>query len=114
MSKQRVLSGVQTTGELHLGNYLGAIRNWVPMQATHDCFFMLADLHAITVPQDPHLLRTRTREVAASYIACGIDPNKSTVFAQSMVPMHAQLAWILNCHTPLGWLNRMTQFKEKR
>jgi tryptophanyl-tRNA synthetase len=113
MSMQRVLSGVQTTGTLHLGNYLGAIRNWVPMQAEHECLFMLADLHAITVPQDPELLRQRTRQVAASYIACGIDPKKSIIFAQSHVPMHAELAWILNCHTPLGWLNRMTQFKEK-
>lgn len=110
---KRVLSGVQPTGNLHLGNYLGAIRNWVAMQHTHECLFMLADLHAITVPQDPHMLRSHVRETAAAYIACGIDPKISVIFHQSAVPMHAELAWILNCHTPLGWLNRMTQFKEK-
>jgi tryptophanyl-tRNA synthetase len=113
MTTLRVLSGVQTTGNLHLGNYLGAIKNWVPMQHTHDCLFMLADLHAITVPQDPALLKQHTREVAAGFIACGIDPKHAVIFPQSSVPEHAQLAWILNCHTPLGWLNRMTQFKEK-
>ncbi len=111
--KPRVLSGVQTTGNLHLGNYLGAIKNWVPMQSTHECLFMLADLHAITVPQNPATLTHNTREVAAGFIACGIDPARATIFPQSAVPEHAQLAWILFCHTPLGWLNRMTQFKEK-
>ncbi len=109
----RILSGVQPTGNLHLGNYLGAIRNWVPMQATHECLFMLADLHAITVPQDPAALRKSVRETAAAYIACGIDPDKSAIFPQSAIPGHAELAWVLSCHTPLGWLNRMTQFKEK-
>ncbi len=113
MTKPRVLSGVQTTGNLHLGNYLGAIRNWVPMQETHECLFMLADLHAITVPQNPAELLQNTREVAAGFIACGIDPKKSVIFPQSAVSMHSELAWILNCHTPLGWLNRMTQFKDK-
>ncbi len=113
MKKSRVLSGVQTTGNLHLGNYLGAIRNWVPMQQTHECFFMLADLHAITVAQDPKALAQQTREVAAGFIACGIDPKQAVIFPQSAVSEHAQLAWVLNCHTPLGWLNRMTQFKEK-
>ncbi len=113
MSKPRVLSGVQPTGNLHLGNYLGAIRNWVGLQDSHECLFMLADLHAITVPQDPADLTRNTRETAAAYIACGIDPNKSAIFPQSNVTAHAELAWILNCHTPLGWLNRMTQFKEK-
>ncbi len=113
MTLPRILSGVQPTGNLHLGNYLGAIRNWVGMQKTHQCLFMIADMHAITVPQDPAALRQNTRETAAAYIACGIDPNHSILFAQSTVPMHAELAWILNCHTPLGWLNRMTQFKEK-
>lgn len=112
-TKPRVLSGVQPTGNLHLGNYLGAIRNWVPLQDTHECLFMLADLHAITVPQEPAALTRHTRETAAAYIACGIDPAKSIIFPQSAVSMHAELAWILNCHTPLGWLNRMTQFKEK-
>ena len=113
MTKPRVLSGVQPTGNLHLGNYLGAIRNWVSLQDTHECLFMLADLHAITVPQNPADLTRNTRETAAAYIACGIDPTRSAIFPQSAVTMHAELAWILNCHTPLGWLNRMTQFKEK-
>ena len=113
MAKPRVLSGVQPTGNLHLGNYLGAIRNWVGLQDTHECLFMLADLHAITVPQDPADLARNTRETAAAYIACGIDPAKSVIFPKSAMSMHAELAWILNCHTPLGWLNRMTQFKEK-
>lgn len=113
MSKPRILSGVQPTGNLHLGNYLGAIRNWVGLQDSHECFFMLADLHAITVPQDPKALTAATREVAAAYIASGIDTSKSVIFPQSAVSAHAELAWILNCHTPLGWLERMTQFKEK-
>ena len=113
MSKPRVLSGVQPTGNLHLGNYLGAIANWVPLQDTHECLFMLADLHAITVPQNPADLTRNTRETAAAYIACGIDPAKSVIFPQSAVSAHAELAWILSCHTPLGWLDRMTQFKDK-
>ena len=113
MTKPRVLSGVQPTGNLHLGNYLGAIRNWVTLQNSHECLFMLADLHAITVPQNPADLTRNTRETAAAYIACGIDPAQSIIFPQSAVSAHAELAWILNCHTPLGWLNRMTQFKEK-
>jgi tryptophanyl-tRNA synthetase len=108
-----ILSGVQPTGNLHLGNYLGAIRNWVPMQTDAKCLFCIVDLHAITVPQDPKALYNSTLETAAAYIACGIDPKKSVIFNQSMVPGHAELAWIFNCHTPLGWLNRMTQFKEK-
>ena len=110
---QRVFSGVQPTGNLHLGNYLGAIRHWVEMQQDYECLFCIVDLHAITVPQDPAHLRNATREVAAAYIACGIDPRTSIIFPQSSVSAHAELAWILNCHTPLGWLNRMTQFKEK-
>lgn len=109
----RVLSGIQTSGNLHLGNYLGAIRQWVGMQDSHECLFMLADLHAITVPQDPLTLRHNIRLTAATYIACGIDPKKSVIFPQSSVSMHAELAWILGCHTKLGWLNRMTQFKDK-
>ncbi len=113
MAKPRVLSGVQPTGNLHLGNYLGAIRNWVGLQESHECLFMLADLHAITVPQDPAGLARNTRETAAAYIACGIDPKKSVIFPQSAVSMHSELAWILNCYTPLGWLDRMTQFKDK-
>lgn len=113
MTKPRVLSGVQTSGNLHLGNYLGAIRNWVGMQDSHECLFMLADLHAITVPQNPAELTRNTRETAAGFIACGIDPAKSIIFPQSAVSAHAELAWILGCHTPLGWLDRMTQFKDK-
>ncbi len=109
----RVFSGVQPTGNLHLGNYLGAIRNWVGLQDQHECIFCIVDLHAITLPQDPKALHESTLETAAAYIACGIDPKKSTIFAQSGVSAHSELAWILSCHTPLGWLNRMTQFKEK-
>ncbi len=111
--KGRILSGVQPTGNLHLGNYLGAIRNWVRLQNEYECFFMLADLHAITVPQEPEALKTHTRETAAAYIACGVNPKQSAIFPQSMIAAHAELAWILSCHAPLGWLNRMTQFKEK-
>lgn len=110
---QRVFSGIQPTGALHLGNYLGAIRNWVRMQDEMPCIFGIMDLHAITVPQDPASLRQSTRETAAALLACGIDPEKSLLIVQSAIPAHAELAWILGCHTPLGWLNRMTQFKEK-
>lgn len=113
MMSGRIFSGVQPTGNLHLGNYLGAIRNWVDMQNSYECIFCIVDLHAITVPQDPEALRKATREVTAAYIACGIDPEKATIFNQSMVSVHAELAWILGCFTPLGWLNRMTQFKDK-
>jgi tryptophanyl-tRNA synthetase len=110
---KRILSGVQPTGNLHLGNYLGAIRNWVAMQHEYESLFMLADLHAITVPQDPAALRKSVRETAAAYIACGVDPKKSVIFPQSAISAHAELGWILSCGTPMGWLNRMTQFKEK-
>ncbi len=110
---QRILSGIQPTNKLQLGNYLGAIRNWVKLQDEYECLYCIVDLHAITVPQDPAALRANSRELAAAYIACGIDPAKSTVFIQSQVPAHAQLGWILGCFTPLGWLNRMTQFKDK-
>ncbi|MDA0781223.1 MAG: tryptophan--tRNA ligase [Rickettsiales bacterium] len=109
----QVLSGVQPTGNLHLGNYLGAIKNWVKMQDEHNCLFCIVDLHAITVPQDPKELLNNTRNTAAAYIACGIDPKKSVIFHQSSVPEHSELAWLLSTVTPLGWLNRMTQFKEK-
>jgi len=112
-SRERILSGVQPTGNLHLGNYLGAIRRWVDMQNDYQCLFMLADLHAITVPQDPAKLRASVRETAAAYIACGIDPAKNIIFPQSAISGHSELAWILSCHTPIGWLNRMTQFKDK-
>jgi tryptophanyl-tRNA synthetase len=109
----RIFSGVQPTGNLHLGNYLGAIRNWVSLQRDFDCIFCIVDLHALTLPQDPAQLRAQTREVTAAYIAAGIDPERCIIFNQSTVPGHAELAWLLGCLTPLGWLNRMTQFKEK-
>jgi tryptophanyl-tRNA synthetase len=109
----RIFSGVQPTGNLHLGNYLGAIRNWVTLQRDFDCIFCIVDLHALTVPQDPAQLKAQTREVTAAYIAAGIDAERCIIFNQSAVPGHAELAWLLSCLTPLGWLNRMTQFKEK-
>lgn len=110
---QRIFSGVQPTGNLHLGNYLGAIRNWVRLQSQYECIFCMVDQHAITVWQDPKELTRNTREVAAGMIAAGIDPDKNVLFNQSMVPAHAQLAWVFNCVARMGWLNRMTQFKEK-
>lgn len=113
MIKKRVVSGVQATGDLHLGNYLGAIKGWVKMQDEYDCFFFLADLHAITVPRDPAELMRSTIEVAAAFFASGLDPKKSTIYLQSHIPAHTELAWILNCITPMGWLGRMTQFKDK-
>ncbi|MEB3296863.1 MAG: tryptophan--tRNA ligase [Cyanobacteriota bacterium] len=113
MARPRVLSGVQPTGALHLGNWLGAIRNWVDLQDSHDTFFCVVDLHAITVPHDPARLAADTRSTAALYLACGIDPARSTVFVQSHVSAHSELAWLLNCVTPLNWLERMIQFKEK-
>ena len=113
MGRKRVLSGVQPTGTLHLGNWLGAIRNWVDLQHQHDTFFCVVDLHAITVPHDPALLARQTRQTAALYMACGIDPQQATVFVQSHVPAHSELCWLLNCITPLNWLERMIQFKEK-
>jgi tryptophanyl-tRNA synthetase len=109
----RIFSGIQPTGNLHLGNYLGAVKNWVRLQQDFDCIFCIVDLHAITVPQDPAELRQSTREVAAAYIASGIDPENCIIFNQSTVAAHAELAWVLSCLTPLGWLNRMTQFKDK-
>ena len=110
---ERIFSGVQPTGNLHLGNYLGAIRNWVTLQNDYGCLFCVVDLHAITVWQDPAKLRSSTREVAAAMIAAGIDPKKHIIFNQSQVPGHAELAWIFNCVARMGWLGRMTQFKEK-
>ncbi len=110
---ERVFSGMQPTGNLHLGNYLGAMVNWVRMQETHDCIYCVVDLHAITIPQDPRELVGNIREVTAAYIACGLDPQKSIIFNQSQVCAHAELAWVFNCVARLGWLNRMTQFKEK-
>jgi tryptophanyl-tRNA synthetase len=110
---ERVFSGMQPTGNLHLGNYLGAMVNWVRMQETHDCIYCVVDLHAITIAQDPGALVGNIREVTAAYIACGLDPQKSIIFNQSQVSAHAELAWVFNCVARLGWLNRMTQFKEK-
>src|ERR1044072_1203082 len=112
-TKTRVFSGVQPTGNLHLGNYLGAITKFVALQAEHDCLYCVVDLHAITVFQDPQELARNTREVTAAFIASGIDPARHIVFNQSQVSGHAELAWIFNCVARLGWLNRMTQFKEK-
>jgi len=109
----RVFSGVQPTGNLHLGNYLGAITKFVALQAEHDCLYCVVDLHAITVFQDPDELTCNTREVTAAFIASGIDPTRHIVFNQSQVSGHAELAWIFNCVARIGWLNRMTQFKEK-
>ncbi len=110
---KRIFSGVQPSGDFHLGNYLGAVRNWVSMQNDYDCIYCIVDLHSLTIQPEPATLRARTREVAAAYLAAGVDPKKCIIFNQSAVPGHSELAWILGCHTPLGWLNRMTQFKEK-
>ncbi len=109
----RVLSGIQPTGHVHLGNYLGAIVNWVKLQEQHECLYCIVDLHAITIWQDPKALEDSVRQTAAIVLACGIDPKKHILFNQSRVSAHAELAWILNCTARLGWLNRMTQFKEK-
>lgn len=111
--KQRVLSGVQPTGNLHLGNYLGAIRNWVEAQSEYDNYFCVVDLHAITVPHNPATLAADTYTIAALYLACGIDLQHATIFVQSHIPAHSELTWLLNCITPLNWLERMIQFKEK-
>jgi tryptophanyl-tRNA synthetase len=108
-----IVSGIQPTNKLHIGNYLGALRNWVDLQHEQQCLLFVADLHAITMPYDPVELRHNVREMVATYVAAGLDPEKVTIFAQSSVPEHVELAWILGCQTPLGWLNRMTQFKDK-
>ncbi len=110
---KRILSGVQPSGDLHLGNYLGAIKNFVSLQKKYECFFCVVDLHAITVWQDPKVLANKTREVTAAFIASAIDPNQNNIFVQSQVPQHAQLGWLFNCVARMGWLNRMTQFKDK-
>ena len=110
---KRIFSGVQPTGNLHLGNYLGAIRNFARLQDDYECIYCVVDMHAITVWQDPGELKANTREVTATFLAAGIDPTKHIIFNQSQVPAHAELAWIFNCVARLGWLNRMTQFKEK-
>ena len=112
-AKPIVLSGCQPSGQLTLGNYMGALKQWVSMQETHDCLYMIVDLHAITVRQDPAKLKEACLDGLALYLACGIDPTRSTLFLQSHVPEHAQLSWVLNCFTQMGELNRMTQFKDK-
>ena len=111
--KKVMLSGIQPSGDLTLGSYMGAIKNWVPLQDEYDCIYCIVDMHAITVRQDPALLRRRTLEQLAQYIACGLDPEKNTLFIQSHVPAHAELGWVLNCYTMFGELSRMTQFKDK-
>lgn len=109
----RVFSGIQPTGNLHLGNYLGAIANWVAMQDSYECIYCIVDLHAVTVFQDPAALRAGTRAMTAALLASGIDPGRSVLFAQSRVSAHSELAWLLECVARVGWVNRMTQFKEK-
>jgi tryptophanyl-tRNA synthetase len=111
--KPRVFSGVQPSGNLHIGNYLGALKNWVRLQHEYDCIYCIVDLHAVTVYQDPAGLLAKTRELAALFLAAGIDPAVSAVIVQSAIPAHAELAWMLTCVTPMGWLSRMTQFKTK-
>jgi len=110
---ERIFSGVQPTGNLHLGNYLGALKNWVGLQERFECIYCIVDLHAVTTPQEPAALAAHTREVTAAFIAAGIDAKRCIIFNQSAVSGHAELAWLLSCLTPLGWLNRMTQFKDK-
>lgn len=110
---KRILSGIQPTHTMTLGNYLGAVRNWVDLQGEFDCLYCVVDLHALTIPQDPDALRANTRELAAALLAAGIDPEGSALFAQSHVAAHSELAWLFSCLTPMGWLSRMTQFKDK-
>ncbi len=113
MTRKRVFSGVQPTGDLHLGNWLGAIKNWVDLQKTHETFVCVVDLHAITVPHKPELIAKNTISTAAQYLACGMDPKLCTIFIQSQIAAHSELCWLLNCVTPLNWMERMIQFKEK-
>ena len=112
-AKKRMLSGIQPSGDLHLGNYLGAIKNWADRVNDYECYYFMADLHTITVRQEPSELRKRSLNQLAQYIACGLDPEKNTLFLQSHVPAHSQLSWVLNCYTMFGELSRMTQFKDK-
>lgn len=113
MDKKVILSGIQATGNLTIGNYLGAINNWIKMQDEYECYYMIADLHSLTVRNDPQVLKQRAKKVIALYVACGLDPEKNNIFVQSHIPAHTQLSWILNCYTYMGELNRMTQFKDK-
>ena len=113
MKKKVMVSGIQPSGDLHLGNYLGAVKNWAELADEFDCYYFMADLHTLTVRQDPAALRRRTLTQLAQYIACGLDPEKNTLFIQSHVPAHSELGWILNCYTMFGELSRMTQFKDK-
>ena len=113
MEKKIILSGIQATGTLTLGNYLGALNNWVEMQDKYDCYYMIADLHTLTIRNDPEILRKNTLNLIALYIAAGLDPEKNTIFIQSHIPAHTQLSWVLNCYTYMGELNRMTQYKDK-
>jgi len=114
MTAQKIVfSGIQPTGDFHLGNYIGAVKRWVADQALHDNIFCIVDLHAITLYQDPHVLRAKIRQAAGVLLACGIDPRKSLLFVQSQVSAHPELTWLLNCVTPIGWLERMTQYKDK-
>ena len=113
MKKKTILSGIQATGSLTLGNYLGALNNWVEMQDEYDCYYMIADLHTLTIRKNPEELRQNTLSLIALYIAAGLDPEKNTIFVQSHVPAHTGLSWVLNCYTYMGELNRMTQFKDK-
>lgn len=113
MNKKTILSGIQATGSLTLGNYLGALNNWVEMQEEYDCYYMIADLHTLTIRNNPETLKENTLKLIALYIAAGLNPEKNTIFIQSHVPAHTQLSWILNCYTYMGELNRMTQFKDK-
>ena len=114
MSVKKIFSGVQPTGNLHLGNYIGAIKNFVDLQnENNECIFCVVDLHAVTVKQDPNILKQNIRETAATFLACGINPKKSIIFNQSSVPAHSEVSWLLGCIARMGWLNRMTQFKEK-
>src|SRR5215468_7483237 len=111
--KKRIFSGAQPTGQLHIGNYLGALKNWVALQDEYESFYCIVNLHAITLPQDPKVLKQKTLDLARIYLAAGIDPEVSTVFIQGDVPAHAELAWVLNCVARTGELERMTQFKDK-
>lgn len=113
MDKKIILSGIQSTGRLHLGNYLGAIDNWVKMQEEYNCYYMIANLHSLTIRNNPEELKNNTKKIIALYVAAGLDPEKNTIFIQSQVKEHAELAWILNCYTYMGELSRMTQFKDK-